>query len=92
MASAGGVTTLLQLEDHLGLKLFQRRPFVLTPAGHQLFEFVEPFFSKVLETGARLCGQASQRLRLAAPSTILRDHLPKSLEQHRLAFPQLRLS
>jgi hypothetical protein len=26
--------------------------FVLTPAGRQLFEFVEAFFSKVLETGA----------------------------------------
>jgi DNA-binding transcriptional LysR family regulator len=83
---------ILQLEDHLGLKLFQRRPFVLTPAGRELFEFVEPFFSKVLETGERLRGETSNRLRLAAPSAILRDHLPKLLEQHRRAFPQLRLS
>jgi DNA-binding transcriptional LysR family regulator len=83
---------ILQLEDHLGLKLFHRRPFVLTPAGRDLFEFIEPFFSKVLETGARLRGETSQRLRLAAPSSILRDHLPKLLEQHRRAFPQLLLS
>jgi DNA-binding transcriptional LysR family regulator len=46
----------------------------------------------VLETGARLRGETSQRLRLAAPSAILRDHLPKLLEQHRRAFPRLRLS
>jgi len=83
---------ILQLEDHLGLKLFHRRPFALTPAGRELFEFVEPFFGKVLETGARLRGETSQRLRLAAPGAILRDHLPKLLEQHRRAFPQLRLS
>jgi len=39
-----------------------------------------------------LRGETSQRLRLAAPSAILRDHLPKLLEQHRRAFPRLRLS
>ena len=50
------------------------------------------FFGKLLETYARLRGETSQRLRLAAPSAILRDHLPKLLEQHRRAFPQLRLS
>jgi DNA-binding transcriptional LysR family regulator len=83
---------ILQLEEHLGLKLFQRRPFVLTPAGRELYEFIDPFFSRVLETGARLRGETSQRLRLAAPSAILRDHLPKLLEQHRRLFPQLRLS
>jgi len=83
---------ILQLEKDLGSTLFQRRPFALTPAGHELFEFIEPFFSKIAETGARLRGETNQRLRLAAPSTILRDHLPKLLEQHRLAFPDLRLS
>jgi DNA-binding transcriptional LysR family regulator len=83
---------ILQLEDNLGLKLFQRRPFALTPAGRELLEFIDPFFSKVLETGARLRGETSQRLRLAAPSAILRDHLPKLLEQHRRDFPRLRLS
>ena len=83
---------ILQLEENLGLKLFQRRPFALTPAGRELFEFIEPFFGRIAETGARLRGETSQRLRLAAPSTILRDHLPKLLEDHRRAFPQLRLS
>jgi DNA-binding transcriptional LysR family regulator len=83
---------VLRLEEHLGLKLFQRRPFALTPAGRELFEFVEPFFGKVHDTSARLRGEASQRLRLAAPSAILRDHLPQLLEQHRRAFPRLRLS
>src|SRR5262245_20251052 len=82
---------ILQLEEHLGHKLFQRRPFALTPAGRELFAFVEPFFSNVQEAGARLRGETAQRLRLAAPSTILREHLPSLLEQHRRTFPQMRL-
>jgi DNA-binding transcriptional LysR family regulator len=83
---------ILKLEEHLGLKLFQRRPFALTPAGRELFEFVEPFFGKVEETGAWLRGETSQRIRLAGPSAILRDHLPRLLERHRRDFSRLRLS
>jgi len=83
---------ILQLEENLKLKLFQRRPFALTPAGVELFNFIEPFFGKVEETAAHLRSELGQRLRLAAPSAILRDHLPRLLEQHRRAFPQLRLS
>jgi len=83
---------ILKLEEDLGLKLFQRRPFALTPAGRELFEFVEPFFGRVEETGTRLRGEASERLRLAGPSAVLRDHLPSLLEQYRRAFPRLRLS
>jgi DNA-binding transcriptional LysR family regulator len=83
---------ILRLEDDLGVRLFQRRPFTLTPAGRELLEFVEPFFGKIEEIRARVRGEAAQRLRLAAPSAILRDHLPKLLEQHRRAFPRLRMS
>jgi DNA-binding transcriptional LysR family regulator len=57
-----------------------------------LLAFIEPFFSNVKETGARLRGEIAQRLRLAAPATILRDHLPDLLEQLRRTFPQLRLT
>jgi DNA-binding transcriptional LysR family regulator len=82
---------ILQLENDLNLKLFQRRPFHLTPAGHELLEFIEPFFSRVRETGERLRGERSQVLRLAALSTILRDHLPMLLSRHRRKFPKLML-
>ncbi|MEQ1842141.1 MAG: LysR family transcriptional regulator, partial [Verrucomicrobiales bacterium] len=34
---------ILQLENHLGVKLFQRRPFALTPAGEELYDFIHPF-------------------------------------------------
>ena len=38
---------ILQLEEVLGVSLFQRRPFALTPAGRDLYAFVEPFFSQL---------------------------------------------
>ena len=82
---------ILQLEETLGLKLFQRRPFHLTPAGRELYGFVEPFFGRLGETGQRLRGETSQRLRLAAAATILREHFPNMLEQHRRKFPNLKL-
>ena len=82
---------ILQLEDNLGLKLFQRRPFSLTPAGLELFEFVEPFFGRLEEKSRQLRGEVASRLRLAAPATILREHFPRLLEQHRRKFPRLKL-
>ena len=35
---------VIQLENDLGITLFQRRPFGLTPAGEELFGFIKPFF------------------------------------------------
>jgi DNA-binding transcriptional LysR family regulator len=39
---------IAKLEESLGTKLFQRRPFALSPAGLELFEFIKPFFDKIL--------------------------------------------
>jgi DNA-binding transcriptional LysR family regulator len=82
---------ILQLEKTLGLKLFQRRPFALTPAGRQLFAFAEPFFGNLREIPHRLRGEESALLRLAAPATILRTHLPEVLKNHKRRFPDLKL-
>lgn len=82
---------ILQLEKSLGLKLFQRRPFALTPAGRELFAFAEPFFSRVGEVSRRLRSEENARLRLAAPATILRGHLPALLREHQRKFPTLTL-
>src|SRR5436305_12340894 len=82
---------ILKLEQDLGLKLFQRRPFQLSAAGRELYEYVAPFFGVLAEKRQRLRGAMDSRLRLAAPATILREHLPNLLEQHRLEFPQLNL-
>jgi DNA-binding transcriptional LysR family regulator len=80
-----------QLEKTLGLKLFQRRPFSLTPAGRELFAFAEPFFGQLREMPHRLRGEENTLLRLAAPATILRNHLPAVLREHKRKYPALRL-
>lgn len=83
---------LLQLEADLGVALFQRRPFQLTPAGRELFAFAEPFFGQLEEVEAKLRGEAAEWLRVAAPRLILLEHLPALLEQHRRDFPRLKLT
>jgi DNA-binding transcriptional LysR family regulator len=80
-----------QLEKTLGLKLFHRRPFALTPAGRELLAFAEPFFARLGEVPHRLRAEEDALLRLAAPATILRNHLPGLLRDHKRKHPTLRL-
>lgn len=83
---------IASLEQELGARLFQRRPFKLTPAGRDLQEFLAPFFSALPEVAARIAGRASRRLRLAAPATIIRQHLPAVLAGVRKARPDFELA
>ncbi|MDQ6911504.1 MAG: LysR family transcriptional regulator [Verrucomicrobiota bacterium] len=80
-----------QLEKTLGLTLFRRRPFALTPAGRELFSFVEPFFGRLREMPSRLRLEENAFLRLAAPATVLRHHLPALLREHKRNYHGLRL-
>ena len=36
-----------QLEQYLGVVLFHRRPFALTPQGEKLYKFIQPFFANL---------------------------------------------
>ena len=83
---------ILQLEEKLGVKLFNRRPFALTPAGEELYDFVYPFFSKLDDIEQKLKGEESRHLRLAATASALRNHLPDVLEMLKKQEPDLRLS
>src|SRR5206468_683988 len=38
---------VIQLEEFLGVTLFQRRPFALTSAGEELYQFIKPFFENL---------------------------------------------
>jgi len=67
---------LSQLEKALGVRLFDRRPFGLRPAGAKLFNEIEPFFAGLGRLPAYVRGHAHEHLRLAAPGRILRDYLP----------------
>lgn len=80
---------ILQLEAELGVKLFNRRPFALTPPGERLYGFIAPFFGNLRDVGAELRGEADARLRLAASTPVLRDHLPVLLRELRQQFPRV---
>ncbi len=83
---------VLQLERDLGVKLFNRRPFALTPAGEELYDFLYPFFSRLDEVEARLKGEESRHLRIAASAAVMRNHLPELLFEMREEEPALRLT
>jgi len=74
-------TQLLKLEESLGTRLFERKPFALTPAGEQLYDFISPFFGGMADAASRLKGKVSRQFRLAGPTQLMRDHLPELLTQ-----------
>ena len=82
---------VLALEEVLGTRLFQRRPFALTAAGRRLAEFITPFFENLNEVAAELRGEAGQRLRIAASAQALRDHVPGLLKKLHKQVPLLQL-
>jgi len=83
---------IIQLEEHLGTTLFQRRPFALTPPGKELYEFIEPFFGRLDNMTTRLQGGVTHQVRIGASADILRDHLPDLMSNIRKHFPKVRLS
>jgi DNA-binding transcriptional LysR family regulator len=83
---------ILQLEEYLGGPLFQRRPFQLTPAGEELYEFVKPFFDGIGTVADRLRGGTIQNIRIAATAIVLRAHLPELLPVIRKKFPELKMT
>jgi len=83
---------IIQLEEFLGATLFHRRPFELTPAGKELFAFIEPFFSGIGPMTAKLQGGTAHQIRIGASEGVLRDHLPDLLQNVSKRFPKLKLA
>jgi DNA-binding transcriptional LysR family regulator len=83
---------IAQLEEFLGTTLFHRRPFALTPAGQELYDYVRPFFDNLEPVAEKIRGGISQHLRIAASETVLREHLPAMLQELRRPFPKLKVT
>jgi DNA-binding transcriptional LysR family regulator len=81
-----------QLEEYLGVTLFHRRPFSLTPPGEKLYRFIEPFFAGLDGVATELQGGAAHQLRIGSSDIILRDHLPALLQAARRKFPKLKFT
>ena len=82
---------IAKLEESLGTKLFQRRPFALSAAGAELFEFIKPFFDEIDVVAEKLRQNSSPQLRIAAPSIVLHDYVPEILKRVHNKFPAFRL-
>lgn len=82
---------IIQLEEFLGVTLFQRRPFELTPAGDELYKFIAPFFGNLERMTEKLQGGTAHSIRVGASEIILRDHLPAMVQEVRKKFPKLKM-
>lgn len=82
---------IIQLEEFLGVTLFQRRPFELTPAGKELYEFSAPFFGNLERMTEKMQGGTAHSIRVGASEIILHDHLPLLMQQVRKKFPRLKM-
>jgi DNA-binding transcriptional LysR family regulator len=83
---------IAMLEESLGVKLFNRRPFALSAEGLELFRFIESFFANVGSVAEKIRGNALPQLRIAAPALALHDYLPELLRRVRANFPEFRLN
>jgi len=83
---------IAKLEESLGVKLFNRRPFSLLPAGEELFRFVEPFFGNIGVVEKKIHSSVAPQLRIAAPTMALHDYVPDLLHRLREKFPSFRLN
>jgi DNA-binding transcriptional LysR family regulator len=81
-----------QLEEFLGVTLFQRRPFALTAAGEKLYAFITPFFSNLDSIAAELQGGKARQIRLGASTLVLREYLPALLRSVRKKAPNLKVT
>src|SRR5947199_5540799 len=82
---------IAKLEESLGTKLFQRRPFAFSPGGAELFDFIRPFFDNIDVVAEKMRQNSSPQLRIAAPSIVLHDYVPELLQKLRAKFPTFRL-
>jgi DNA-binding transcriptional LysR family regulator len=83
---------VLALESHLGVSLFQRQPFLLTPAGDKLYRFIQPFFQNLDTIADEIRGGGASQVRIGASDVILREHLPGIFQRLGEQFPMTRLT
>lgn len=83
---------ILQLEEDLGVKLFERQPFKLTPEGDELIAFARPFFDNLGAMAAKLGQRLTAQVRIGGSEALLRDHLPAVMQRVKETHPGLRLA
>lgn len=82
---------LISLEKSLGVRLFERKPFLLTPAGKRIFELISPFFSGIRDIRELITNDLRAQIRITGASEFLREHLPPLFTKIKTQFPDIRL-
>lgn len=82
---------LKQLETEIGSKLFDRKPFKMTPSGEKLFKFISKFFDNIEAEVNTIKDSSGLRIRFGCPSVISSNYLPdlvrKILEKYKHIRP-----
>ncbi len=81
-----------RLEEHLGVVLFQRRPFALTAPGAKLYRAIEPFFANLDKLAGELREGQVEHVNIGASTIVLRDHLPELMRNLKTRFPGFQIS
>lgn len=81
---------LIQLEEDLGIVLFRRRPFELTPAGEKLFKFVSKFFDNLDSELLAVKDDSGVRVRFGCPSVISSNYFPELVSIIVRKYPAMR--
>jgi DNA-binding transcriptional LysR family regulator len=81
---------IIQLEEHLGVTLFHRRPFALTASGKELYAFIQPFFDNLGAVAKKLQGGTDHHILIGASEVVLREHMPTLLPLVGKQFPRLK--
>jgi DNA-binding transcriptional LysR family regulator len=79
------------LEEGLGARLFERKPFRLTAEGRQLFGYVQPFFEHMESFTARLKKGSAPQVQVGASEMVFREHMPAVYQRLKQLHPQLRV-
>jgi len=77
---------LKQLEKELGVVLFERRPFSLTPAGEKLFHFIAKFFDNLENELTAVKSDSDIRISFGCPMVISSNYLPELISSIRKEF------
>ncbi len=80
---------LRKLENDIGVPLFRRKPFALTPEGETLMKFLSHFFDNIDSRLATLRNAAAIPLRLGCPSVISSHYLPLLIRELMEKYPSL---
>ena len=83
---------IIQLEDNLGVKLFQRRPFALSHAGERLYNSIRPFFDSIDGICDQIRQSTSELVRLGAPTMVLDKYFPDIVRGLHKTLPGVKVA